>query len=106
MRQRGVLVIAAFVLAAGATVAVFAYVHSVRQDAKAGQNLVQVIVSKQDITAGTSMDSLIASGAFKTEAVPRDTVVPGAVTSLLALRNQRATLPIVAGEQITSARLT
>jgi len=106
MKVRGTLVIAAFVMAAAATVGVFAYVHSVKQDAKAGQDLVQVIVSKQDIPAGTSLDTLVSSGAFKTQAVPTDAVVPGAVTSLSELSSKQTSLPILAGEQIPTARLS
>src|SRR5438034_10131108 len=98
MKQRGTLVVAAFVLAALATVAVFAYTNSVKKDAKAGQTQVDVVVSKQDIPAGTTLNSLIDSGGFMTQSVPEDAVVPGAITSLEQLRNQQAALPILTGE--------
>jgi len=106
MKQRGLIVVAAFVLAAAATGAVFAYVHSVKQNVSTGSNLVQVIVSKQDIPAGTSLSDLVSSGAFETEAVPKNALVPGAVTSLSQLQTQRTSLPILAHEQISTARLT
>src|SRR5437870_13322293 len=106
MKQRGVIVVAAFVLAAAATGAVFAYVHSVKKSSAAGSSLVQVVVSKQDIPAGTALSDLVSSGAFETEAVPKDTLVGGAVTSLSQLQNQRTVLPILAHEQISTARLT
>src|SRR5436309_2225532 len=106
MKQRGALVVAAFVLAALATVAVFAYTNSVKKDAKAGQTLVQVVVAKQDIPTGTSLNALISSGAFKTQSVPQDALVPGAVTSLDQLKNNQTTSPILAGEPISTARLS
>jgi len=106
MKVRGVVVVLAFLLAAGATAAVFAYVNGVKNDNKSATgNMVQVVVSKQDIPAGTNLDELIASGSFTTIQVPEDAVVPGAVTDLAALQGQETALPVVAGEQIPTARL-
>jgi pilus assembly protein CpaB len=96
----------AFLLAAGATVGVFLYVRGVKHNnAAAAANLVQVIVSKQDITAGTRLDDLIAKGRFTTLQVPKDALVPGAVTDLSELQGQTTSTFILKGEQITTARL-
>jgi pilus assembly protein CpaB len=106
MKVRGVLVVAAFLVAAGATAAIFAYVNGVKNDhAATATNTVSVIVAKQDIPAGTNLDELVSSGAFTTLQVPQDAVVPGAVTSLSQLSGQVTSLPIVSNEQIPAGRL-
>ena len=106
MRSRGLVVVLALLLAAGATAAVFLYVRGVREEARTGGELVRVIVPTQDIPAGTQLDSLIQQGAFRELEVPRDAVVVGAVTDLSQLRGQTATSAILAGEQIPTQRLS
>ena len=63
MKTRGLAMMVAFLLAIGATGAVFLYVQGVRKDAKgtATPNMVTVIVSKQDIAAQSNLDNLISS---------------------------------------------
>ncbi|MEX0832523.1 MAG: RcpC/CpaB family pilus assembly protein [Actinomycetota bacterium] len=105
MRERGLLVGAAFLLAVLATAAVFLYVNNVRKEAKTGGELVGVIVSQQGIPAGTDLDPLIDAGAFREIQVPSDAVVSGAVTSLSQLQGGITREAILANEQIASARL-
>src|SRR5438552_19013231 len=106
MKVRGVVVALAFVLAAGATVAVFAYVNGVKHDhSSQTAGMVTVVVSKQNIPAGTRLNDLIATGGFDEIQVPADAVVSGAVRSLAGLQDQQTSAPIVAGEQIPVARL-
>ncbi|HXF71896.1 MAG TPA: Flp pilus assembly protein CpaB [Actinomycetota bacterium] len=106
MRSRGLVVVLALLLAAGATAAVFLYVRGVREEARTGGELVRVIVPTQDIPAGTELDPLIQQGAFRELEIPRDAVVVGAVTDLSQLRGQTATSAILAGEQIPTQRLS
>jgi pilus assembly protein CpaB len=106
MKSRGMVIVLAFLLAAGATGAVYLYVSGVKQEAKTGGSLTTVIVSKQDIAAGTDLDGLITQGAFETKDVPTDSLVVGAVTQLAQLHGQTATAAILAGEQIPTARLS
>jgi len=106
MRSRGLVVVLALLLAAGATAAVFLYVRGVREEARTGGELVRVIVPTQDIPAGTQLDPLIQQGAFRELELPRDAVVVGAVTDLSQLRGQTATSAILAGEQIPTQRLS
>jgi len=106
MRQRGLVVAVAFLLAIGATAAVFLYVRGVRDEARTGGALVTVIVSNQDVPAGTDLNPLIDQGAFRELAVPEDALVDGAVTSLEQLRGQTTTTAILANEQIPVDRLS
>jgi pilus assembly protein CpaB len=104
MKSRGLLGTMALVLAFVATMAVFLYLRGVKQTAKTGGDLVTVVVARQDLLAGTSLDGMSKS-AFTTRSIPRDALVRGAVTSLDELRGKTVTAPILAGEQISSARL-
>jgi Flp pilus assembly protein CpaB len=104
MKSRASAVATALVLALVATGGVFLYIQGVRHSATTGGGLVSVIVSKQDIPAGTPLDSLISSGAFTTRNVPRDDLVQGIVTDINQLRGKKTAFPILANEQISTAR--
>jgi pilus assembly protein CpaB len=65
---------------------------------------VSVIVSKQDIPAGSHLDALVSSGDFNTTSVPRDDLVQGVVTDVNQLRGQTTAFPVLANEQISTAR--
>jgi pilus assembly protein CpaB len=105
MKARGTVILVAFLLATTATGAVFLYLRGVKEEAQTGGDRVSVIVSKRDIAAGSELDVLIAEGAFAPMQVPESTMVDGAVTALSQLEGRRATVPILAGEQIPTARL-
>jgi pilus assembly protein CpaB len=96
-----------FLLAAGATAAVFLYLHGVKEDktSVAPVSTVQVIVSKQDIPAGTELDGLITGGSFTTLEIPTSAVVQGAATDLSQLQGRTTNSLILQGEQISVARL-
>lgn len=105
MKARGIVVIAALLLATSATAAVFLYVRGVRAEARTGGDMIEVVVAKQDIPPGANIDVLIQEGAFTTRAIPENFIVEGAVTGLGQLQGRRTSSPIVAGEQISAARL-
>jgi Flp pilus assembly protein CpaB len=106
MKGRGVAVVLAFVLAAAATLGVFLYVRGVKQDNNnKAQELTTVVVSKQDIAAGTKLDPLISQGGFTTLQVPNDAIVQGAVTDLTQLQNRTTNSFILQNEQISTTRL-
>ncbi len=104
MKVRGLAIVLAMLLAVGATAAVYLYVQGVREDARAPAEMVKVVVSKQDIAAGTQLDNLISSGAFTTLSIPGEALVEGSVTELSQLKGQTTRFPILQGEQITAAR--
>jgi pilus assembly protein CpaB len=105
MKVRGLAIAVAFLLAAGATGAVYLYVQGIQEDKTATPDTVSVIVSKKDIAAGTALDNLISSGAFSTLSIPTDALVQGAVTDVSQLEGQTTRFPILEGEQISVARL-
>jgi Flp pilus assembly protein CpaB len=95
----------AVLLAVGATAAVYMYVKGVRDEATAPPDMVSVITSKQDISAGTNLSNLIEGGAFTSIEIPADAVVQGAVTDLSQIEDRTTRFPILQGEQISVARL-
>lgn len=105
MRSRSLVVLLALVLATVATAGVFLYTRGVKEDARTGGSLVQVVVSSKDIPANAELNALISEGAFITKDVPEESLVEGAVTDIAQLRNRRSSVFIVAGEQIPLARV-
>lgn len=105
MRARGLIVAVAFMLATSATLVVYLYLRGVEERTGGGGDVVSVIVSDQDIPAGTQLDELIAGGAFTAERIPEGTLVRGAVTDLADLEGRETSAAIVADEQITTTRL-
>jgi pilus assembly protein CpaB len=105
MNSRGIVTVAAFLLAVIAAVAVLLYVNGVRDDAEGGGTQVEVVVSTIDLPAGADLDDAIADGAFTTATIGEDDVVQGVVSELSDLEGRVTRYPILAGEQITTARL-
>ena len=105
MSSRGVVAAVAFLLAAIATVAVLLYVSGVRDEAEGGGDQIEVVISDVDLPAGADLDDAIADGSFSTSTIAEDDLVEGVVTSLEQLEGRVTRYPILAGEQITTARL-
>jgi pilus assembly protein CpaB len=105
MKGRGLVVVLALILATLATAGVFMYSRGVKEEAKSGGTMVQVVVSKVDIAANTDLNTLIKDDQFKIIQVPQDAVVDGAITSIDQLKDKHNSVAILAGEQIPLARI-
>lgn len=105
MKRGATAAVITLLFAAAAAAGVFLFMKNVRQDAQQPEATVVVLVSSQDIPAGSELDPLIAQGDFLTQKVPANLVVQGVVTDVYQLRGQRTAYPILAGEQISAARL-
>jgi pilus assembly protein CpaB len=106
MRSRGLVVAIAVVLAVAAAAAVILYTQGVKEDARSGGQLTNVIVSTQDIPANQLLDPLIDQGIFTEIQLPADALVESAVTDVQALRGVTTSTPILANEQISTSRLS
>ena len=104
VKGRGVVMSIAVILAIGAAVSIALYLRAVRDDAGGGERTT-VIVAKRDIPASTDLDPLIADAEFTTLEVPEETLIPGVITDIAQLQGQVTAFPILAGEQISTARL-
>lgn len=80
------------------------YVTSYRHSVQHAQATVNVYVAAHDIPAGTAGSDLTGSGAFRTIAVPRHAVVPGAISSPSQIANLVVAQPLYAGDQVTVKR--
>jgi Flp pilus assembly protein CpaB len=105
MKSRAMTVGLAMLLAFLATAGVFLYVRNVREQATSGSDTVRVVASTTDIPAGTELDPLITNGVFTTRVVREKDVIAGALVNVEQLRGRTAAYPILAGEQVTPARL-
>ena len=104
MRSRGLVIAVAFLLAMSATFVVYLYMRGVEQRSTGGE-MVAVVVSDEDIPAGTQLDELIAEDHFSTIRVPEDAVVRDAVLNVQSLQGRETSAPVLAGEQISTTRL-
>jgi len=80
-------------------------VNGVREDAKTGGDLIEVVVATQDIPANADLTPLLDAGAFTTARVTPETLVSDAVTDPEQLRGQTTTFPILSNEQIPLSRI-
>ena len=104
MKSRGLVIMVAFLLAMSATFVVYLYMRGV-EERSTGGSMVSVVVSDQDIPAGTQLDELVAEDVFSNLRVPEDAVVRGAVTGVQQLNGRETSAPVLAGEQISTTRL-
>jgi len=100
MGRRTLLLIAALVVAALGTGLVFLYSQNAQNNAKAGQELVTVLVAKSKIELGTTGSAASSAGAFQQVQIPRDTLVPDAISDASPLANLVAVVPVFPGQQI------
>jgi Flp pilus assembly protein CpaB len=105
MRSRGLVVVLALILATLATAGVFLYSRGVKEDARSGGDLVQVIVSKVDIPANSDLNALIRDDRFVVQEVPQDAVISDAITQISQLQSRKNSVFIFAGEQIPLGRV-
>jgi Flp pilus assembly protein CpaB len=94
----------AVALAAVAALLTSFYVTSYKRHVQRGEDHVTVLVAKSDIPEGTT--GADASHMLKSESVPRNSVVPGAITSSDQISNLVATQKTLEGEQVTNRRFS
>jgi pilus assembly protein CpaB len=106
MSSRITVIAIAVVFAATATLSVFLYARGLQQNAETSTDTVGVVVVSQDIPSGTELDGLLSGGAMEVQQVPANLVVSNAVTDLDELKGESTSSPILAGEQVSTTRLT
>jgi Flp pilus assembly protein CpaB len=104
MKRSSLAGILAVLFALAAAAAVFLYTQAARQSAERSQQMVEVLVSTVDISAGQDLDALVEQGVFQAKRVPEQDMVQAVVTDEFQLRGQTTAYPILAGEQISATR--
>jgi Flp pilus assembly protein CpaB len=103
--RTGVLTVAA-ATAFVAALLVFAAINSARKDGTTSSAPVLVLVANQVIPKGSSGQAIAEGHLLRTARVGEQTLVPGAVTDVSALRDKVATADIYPGQQISSKVFT
>ena len=100
MGRRAVLLIVALVIAALGATMIFLYVQGIDQRAEAGQRPVEVLAASAKIEAGETIEAAQGAGKLELVSVPREDLLPGALTSTESLAGKVALTAIFPKEQI------
>ena len=102
MTRRIIAATAAVLLAVIGAVVLIDYVGDADTRARAGEELVDVLVVGSEVAAGTAADAL--AGSVSVQQVPQRLVAPDAVTDLADLAGRVATASLLPGEQLLTGR--
>lgn len=105
MKSRFLIVILSLIFAVVATFGVGYYVIKVKASVVEGQELVEVVVAKKGIQAGTSIAEMVATGAIAVEKVPKQYVAEGALMSTDEYSTRAIASDLAKGEQLTALKL-
>jgi Flp pilus assembly protein CpaB len=97
-------IVIAVVLAAMAALLTSFYVTNYKKQVQQGEELEQVWVASQDISAGTTGED--AAKLLTSKRVASRTVVPGAISDPKEIQDKIASQPVFAGEQVTVRRFS
>jgi pilus assembly protein CpaB len=100
MGRRTALLLAAIVIAAFGTFAVWLYADKANDRALEDQKPVKVLVASELIQAGTTAEQAERNGSFELKTLARDAVVNGAISDLTSVQGKQAVGDIFPGEQI------
>lgn len=102
MKRRLVGLLASLTLATVGTFALVSYVQSAKNNALAGEQLVDVLVVAQPIAKGTPASGIAAM--VTAAEVPIKVQAAGSVSSLASLEDRVAAVDLVPGEQLMASR--
>ena len=104
MSRRLLAAAAAVILAAFGAVVLLTYAGNADARARAGEQLVPVLVVTSTVKAGTAAGAMADDVA--TQQVPRRLAVTGTLTSLTAVQGKVANTDLLPGEQLLAGRFT
>jgi pilus assembly protein CpaB len=104
MSRRTTLLLVAALIAALGTSMILLYVRGIDDRARAGQELVEVLVAADVISVNESVADAEAAGKFVTRRVPVQAKVEGALSSIKSLDGKVATGTIYPDEQILAQK--
>ena len=98
-RARNIGLALALGLAAALLVTLYVHRSGSSSSPSLSQQIASVFVAARDIAAGTPGSEM--GGAIRPQQVPKETVVPGAISSKTQVRSLVSTAPILAGQQVS-----
>ncbi|MCL6471889.1 MAG: Flp pilus assembly protein CpaB [Firmicutes bacterium] len=105
MKSRFMIVLLSLILAAAATLGAALYIANLKSSITEGQKLVDVVVAKKSVEAGTSVAEAYASGSISVSKIPKQYVADGALKSNIGFSNRVLSASLVPGEQLTENKL-
>lgn len=102
MQRRLLAAVAAFLIAAVGAVVLVSYARSADARARAGEQLVPVLVVGSTVPAGTGTADL--AGSVRTVEVPARLAAPGSLSSLSTVVGSVTTVDLLPGEQVLADR--
>lgn len=103
MKKQVIAILVAAVLALLAVVALVVYANNADDRALEGTETVEVLQATEDIPVKTSVSEL--AGKVELVKIPKSVQIPGALTSFEGLEGQVTTVALVAGDQLSEAKL-
>ncbi|UFN45601.1 Flp pilus assembly protein CpaB [Nocardioides okcheonensis] len=100
MARRSVILTLAIITALVGTMLIVLYVQGIDSRATKGQELVEVLVAKDVVSAGESVAAAEEAGKFEKKQVRREDLVPGFLSSSTSVTGLVATGNIYPGEQL------
>ena len=104
MKSRLAMVITALILAALATIGAMIYIQSINARIKEGATPLNVLIAKQPVREGTSLQDLKDQDLTEIERIPKRYVVEGAYSDLSQIDGEILTTSLSVGEQLTSSK--
>lgn len=104
MDRRKILLVLAALVAALGTMLVWLYVQGAEERAEEGRAEVTVLVASKSIAQGEKFSDASSAGKFVEAEIPKDAVLPGALTELDAIEGKVALTAIYEGEQLLAAK--
>lgn len=104
MSNKVVRIAIAVVLALIGTAVLVRYVQSARDEAVAGEAIVEVLIVAQPVPRGTAGSEL--APMVRTEKVPEKVRAAGAITDLATVSTLRTNTDLVPGEQVVASRFS
>jgi Flp pilus assembly protein CpaB len=105
-RNRGGALIAGVVVAVIAVILLVVYLHSYRSSVNSGKAPERVLVATKLIPRGTSAALMASQGLYQQTSVPKDELLPLAITDASALQGRVAAGDIFPGQQLTQTQFT
>ncbi|MBE0447456.1 MAG: Flp pilus assembly protein CpaB [Actinobacteria bacterium] len=102
MKPRFVIIVVAVVLGAVAALGVNSYLNNVKKQVVREQKTIDVWVASQDIAKGTSIQDIEKNRLAELKKVPRGYVASQAISSARNIQGQVLSVPVSAGEQLTT----
>ncbi len=104
MKSKLLIVVVSVILGVLAAIMGARYLNSARTEIEAESKPVEVLVTKEDVPRGMTIEEMITRRLVAKEQVPQKYVASGAISSVRTVENQVLAVSLTKGEQLTQNR--